>query len=215
MEDRKVIEDYDRLIWWHVNRATIPAFTTDEDVYQDAATALLAAPREKLDLAGYASTVIKNQILMSVKDPWRKQHTERQDRGVTSIDQSYHGDDYELPLPSEESYADVELEMLLSQLNPKQEQVLRLRLEGYNQREIGEMLNVTQTSISDMLKRSAKVLDIAEPVQPMEDGHPKYCQRGQHRMAGYNLVIDSRGKRLCRHCQNRKELEHKARQRTY
>lgn len=157
-EINRLIEDNIKLVWFVMNKY-YRLFVGDEDLVQGGMLGLVQAAnkwdKNKSEFSTYAVPAIRNGILRELMK--KDKH-----KGVISLDTSVvrvNGD--ELPIMDcivgEEDVDYVDVDSLIKRLNPKDAEILKLRLSGMSQTDIAEKCGVSRQSIQLRLARIRRV----------------------------------------------------------
>lgn len=133
--------------------------TQDEDLYSTGLIGVLKAvntfdPDKGLAFFAYAKTVIRNEILMTFK--------KKRIIPLFSLDEPYQLENGDLVnfsetiadsrMFEEEVIANMQMEQIFSNLSDREKKVISLSVDGKTQREIAEILGLSQSYISRIIK---------------------------------------------------------------
>ena len=161
-EQCKLVENNIPLIYYIAKR--YPSFPIEEEIgilhIALCKAALSFDVEKKVTFATYASTVINNEILM-----YFRYINKKINRNVISIYTELNGhEDYDSPIQIIDTLSSGNLEDNVIQFDLKNEltemeyNACMLASEGYNQKIIGEKLNLSQSYVSRVLKKAEKKL---------------------------------------------------------
>jgi DNA-directed RNA polymerase specialized sigma24 family protein len=197
-----IYQDWNRLIWWKIRRMHIPAYLTEDDLHQEGLIAAIRSTRVNPDKK-YVNKAIDHALWRATTDPWSKYAEKRDDRELV-------GGEWDMPDSFEWNAVDIRL--TLQALPIEHRKFILLRMENYTIKEIAEIMDVSERKVKSMVKEISEALGIEEPTVPLDqDGNPKYCRKGMHRMEGDNVTTDVKGSRVCRQCVNAKQRDKNAR----
>lgn len=157
-EINRLIEDNIKLVWFVMNKY-YRSFINDEDLFQSGTLGLVQAANSWDENRGafstYAVKCIRNEI--SWEFIRRDKH-----KSVLSLDTStIPGTDGEKSIidyaVGEEDVDYVDVDGLIKLLNPKDAEILKLKLSGMKQIDIANKLGVSREAISQRVKRIRRV----------------------------------------------------------
>lgn len=131
----------------------------DEDLFSIGIVGVVKAvntfnPDKEFALSTYAKTIIRNEILMtfrkkritpafSLDEPYQLENGKSVDFSEMIADSSRF---------EEEVIADIQMERMLSTLSDREKKIISFSMDGKTQREIAEILGVSQSYISRIIK---------------------------------------------------------------
>jgi len=153
----------------HIIAKRLSYFNNDEDIYQEGMIGLWKAvktydPNLGFSFMTYAARCIVNQILMEIrrKNNYAKHNAVSLDTVISTSDGESETDLYFFVPSKEDDYSRAKealTEILRLCRNQREKEIIFYRLNGLNQKEIGEKMSLSQSYISRLLRDIKKQLD--------------------------------------------------------
>ena len=164
MDTVKLYEENEKLAYFIANKWRSKVYPSNmEDLYQEAKIALWAAsksynPDKGIKFSTYVTNCINHKIINFMQ---RKIPQIQPEQEISLFTQLLDAD-YEFTFENVlESNMDIENDIFTKQIldEVKNDEILKLRyLDGYTQKQVGEMLGISQMSVSRMIRK--KIADI-------------------------------------------------------
>ena len=163
-EETKLLNDYDKIVWKMVNRfcgSNKSSIFTKDDLYQECMIVLI---RHMQNCKTYEElrriqtmelvNVMTRYVLSSQAAHLDVNRTSEVKKILQGMAGSVSYDSLVIASSGEDAVEIMDYENFVSTLTPLQKRIVRLKEDGYTNRQVSRMLGVSDQSVSEALKRA-------------------------------------------------------------